>query len=555
MPGQIGQEPTPEAYCQRMVEVFREVKRVLRDDACLFLNVGDSFAGSPGNGRGGGEQLDGRLPHYSSSVKAAPGLKPKDLVGIPWRLAFALQQDGWYLRSDIVWSKPNPMPESVTDRPTKSHEYVFLFAKGVSSSVRIDFTQLPDERVHFGKNLGFQFGDTGASAYCVALASAIFDGAQRKHQFSLPPFYSEEWIQSPYDIASFDVFSLPMEHRAASIAARFLVSHITTKGFAEELNSLWLYLRQRNDLIEARVLAEMIRAPGVNANGDGTVTVYHSGHVCKFHLGHGYMITQKPSRCNYYWDQEAVMEPLSGSSVKRLSQPTFDSQTGGPKDYGHRTNENRSARKALCNLHEKLVAQEKWGGRHAGWKERAPGLGRNLRDVWTIPTEPCAEAHFATMPCALVEPCIKAGTSERGCCPQCGAPWQRVVEKETHFEGGSGAAGRTAEEVNASGKWAGSQHGMNIKLGPVVNTTTLDWVPTCKCDEGDPQPCVVLDPFFGAGTVGLVAERLGRSYIGIELNPEYAAIARRRIATNGKAKVVPPDPEDQGRLFGGEDVA
>jgi hypothetical protein len=130
-----------------------------------------------------------------------------------------------------------------------------------------------------------------------------------------------------------------------------------------------------------------------------------------------------------------------------------------------------------------------------------------------------------------------------------------VVEKETRFEGGSGAAGRTAEEVNASGKWAGSQHGMNIKLGPVVNTTTLGWTPTCKCDAGDPQPCTVLDPFFGAGTVGLVSERLGRSYIGIELNPEYAEIAKRRIATNGKAKVVAPDPEEQGRLFSEDDAA
>lgn len=377
VPGQIGLEPTPEAYCQRMVEVFREVRRVLRDDGTLWLNVGDSFAGSPGNGRGGGEQLDGRLPHYSSSVKAAPGLKPKDLVGVPWRLAFALQQDGWYLRSDIIWAKGcsfgpyvgNPMPESVTDRPTKSHEYVFLLSK-----------------------------------------------------------------------------------------------------------------RER-----------------------------------------------------YFWDATAVREPAEYG--RRTGGFRGDANGGGRYVQGRSFDNSAAAPKGATT-----------GGKN-------PAFGRNLRDVWTIPTESTAEAHFATMPTALVEPCIKAGTSERGCCPQCGAPWQRVVEKETHFEGGSGAAGRTAEEVNASGKWAGSQHGMNIKLGPVVNTTTLGWTPTCKCDAGDPRPCVILDPFFGAGTVGLVAERLGRSYIGIELNPEYAEIARRRIATNGKAKVVAPDPDEQGRLFGEDDVA
>ena len=126
---QLGLEATPEEWVERMVEVFREVRRVLRDDGTLWLNIGDSYAGSPGNGRGGVEQIEGGIPHYSSSDKAAPGLKPKDLCGMPWRLAFALQADGWYLRSDIIWAKPNPMPESVTDRPTKAHEYVFLLSK------------------------------------------------------------------------------------------------------------------------------------------------------------------------------------------------------------------------------------------------------------------------------------------------------------------------------------------------------------------------------------------------------------------------------------------
>lgn len=355
--GQIGQEPTPEAYCQRMVEVFREVRRVLRDDGTLWLNVGDSFAGSPGNGRGGGEQLDGRLPHYSSSVKAAPGLKPKDLVGIPWRLAFALQADGWYLRSDIIWAKGcsfgpyvgNPMPESVTDRPTKSHEYLFLLTK-----------------------------------------------------------------------------------------------------------------RER-----------------------------------------------------YYWDQEAVREAAANAPGGGF---------GPSRPRGTLRNDVGNARGDYSS-------------------------GRNLRDVWTIPTESTAEAHFATMPCALVEPCIKAGTSERGCCPGCLAPWRRVVERKGSESKAVGKS-QAKRDVGLATAFSGYADGSSAPT-----FTTLGWVPTCKCDAGDPQPCVVLDPFFGAGTVGLVSERLGRSYIGIELNPEYAEIARRRIATNGKAKVVPPDPEEQGRLFGGEEDA
>lgn len=132
--GQIGLEPTPEAYAAKMVEVFREVRRVLREDGVCFLNLGDSYAGS-GKGPAGniGAQHDERnLWKVNGGVVSGnvpPGLKPKDLVGIPWRVAFALQADGWWLRQDIIWAKPNPMPESVTDRCTKAHEYIFLLTK------------------------------------------------------------------------------------------------------------------------------------------------------------------------------------------------------------------------------------------------------------------------------------------------------------------------------------------------------------------------------------------------------------------------------------------
>ena len=130
--GQIGLEPTPEEYVARLVEVFREVRRVLRDDGTLWLNLGDSYAA---NRPYQVPSTKGGAKHSSSQAaggKAATvpdGLKPKDLIGIPWRVAFALQADGWYLRQDIIWHKPNPMPESVTDRCTKAHEYVFLLSK------------------------------------------------------------------------------------------------------------------------------------------------------------------------------------------------------------------------------------------------------------------------------------------------------------------------------------------------------------------------------------------------------------------------------------------
>jgi len=129
--GQIGLEDTPDAYVARLVEVFREVRRVLRDDGTLWLNLGDSYANDvKWGGSSGGKHVTalhgGAGP---GRARTHTGLKPKNLIGIPWRVAFALQADGWYLRQDIIWHKPNPMPESVRDRCTKAHEYVFLMSK------------------------------------------------------------------------------------------------------------------------------------------------------------------------------------------------------------------------------------------------------------------------------------------------------------------------------------------------------------------------------------------------------------------------------------------
>ena len=136
VPGQLGLERTPEEYTAKMVEIFREVRRVLRNDGTLWLNLGDCYAtggGAVGRCPGGGDQGDRflRMGHINTQPNRMPlpGLKHKDLVGIPWRIAFSLQADGWWLRQDIVWSKDNPMPESVRDRFCKSHEYIFLLSK------------------------------------------------------------------------------------------------------------------------------------------------------------------------------------------------------------------------------------------------------------------------------------------------------------------------------------------------------------------------------------------------------------------------------------------
>jgi site-specific DNA-methyltransferase (cytosine-N4-specific) len=153
---QIGLEPTPDEFVAKLVAVFREVRRVLRDDGTLWLNLGDSYnAGTNSkrkNGTGGVGNWHTADETGGIRVNVA-SLKPKDLIGIPWRVAFALQADGWYLRQDIIWHKPNPMPESVTDRCTKAHEYVFLLSK--SARYYFDSEAMQEPSVYAGKTGNF----------------------------------------------------------------------------------------------------------------------------------------------------------------------------------------------------------------------------------------------------------------------------------------------------------------------------------------------------------------------------------------------------------------
>jgi DNA modification methylase len=184
--GQIGQEQTPDDYAARLVEVFREVRRVLRDDGTLWLNLGDSYSSggrttqcSPGGKPG--------QPTISQGMRRAPtvdSLKPKDLVGIPWMVAFALRADGWYLRSDIIWSKPNPMPESVTHRPTKAHEYLFLLSK--SERYYYDAEAIKEPAITAGDDRGART-DNAAAAPPAPAARPVTGSATRERREALPP--------------------------------------------------------------------------------------------------------------------------------------------------------------------------------------------------------------------------------------------------------------------------------------------------------------------------------------------------------------------------------
>ena len=347
--GGIGLESTVGEWVQAMVEVGREVHRVLRDDGTWWLNLGDSYWGGKGASNNVSAHYDERdtetlnQRHHNINQRGATrpsdrrdqGFQPKTLLGQPWRVAFALQDDGWILRSAIVWHKPNPMPESVRDRPTNAYEMVFLLSK------------------------------------------------QGRY------FYDAEAIRVP--------------------AAK-----------------PWL-----RDFEYAGKSVELQKQGGKGRNGA--------------------------------YDR---------------TQSTADESTA------------------------------------------------NARNVWSIPTQGRPDAHFATFPDELPRRCILSGTSAKGVCADCGAPWVRVVEKESEQPKGNEQFKAQNTSRNDGDRW----HGTGL---PKTTTQTLGWQPTCGCNA-DTVPATVLDPFAGSGTTLAVAQELGKWGIGTDLNPEYLDLARGRInKTNG----------------------
>lgn len=311
---EIGREASLDEFVTALVEVFVEVRRVLHPAGTLWLNLGHSYGND------------------------------KQLLGAPWRAAFALQDDGWLLRSEVVWEKPNCLPSSVTDRPTISHETVFLFAK---------------------------------------------------------------------------------------------------------------------------------------------------------------------SR-RYFYDADAVREPsASGPSDVRKQLETRERLGGKHKHLV----DPLAAASSATNL----------GRRRA---VGTPG-SRNRRSVWRIATVPYRGQHTATMPPALAEVCLLAGTSERGCCPACGAPWRRIV-----------AVGELRDHPLRAGRKAPAPqfdatrnaYAPSATLGKERQRRTIGWEPTCACAAGEPLPAVVLDPFAGTSTAGQVALEHGRSFVGIELSAANVELSRRRLA-------------------------
>ena len=319
---QIGLEETPEQFVESLVNVFREVKRVLKDDGTLWLNLGDSYS-SGGRTTTTNQSVRGDKDYGVTRPPPVEGIKPKDLFGIPWRVAFALQADGWYLRQDIIWHKPNPMPESVQDRCTKAHEYIFLLSK------------------------------------------------------------------SPY----------------------------------------------------------------------------------------------------YYYDNVAIKE---------------EAQDWGTRD---RTNGKYHNEGTGLNPHTGLEKSYET---------------RNKRSVWTVPTKPYKEAHFAVFPTNLIEPAILAGSSEK-ICSGCGTAYRREMVT-------TDVPDRTVRDhmVGVIPK-RDKPTRMNSKNMLSLTKEDQGFVKQCDCNTDKTEQDRVLDPFGGSGTTALVADRHNRNATVIELNESYIEIAKNRL--------------------------
>ena len=217
--GQIGLEDSPDAYVARIVETFRSVRRVLRDDGTLWLNLGDSYSANPGQRKitdKAGLKQTSKRGSTDSPSRSVEHLGAKNLIGIPWRVAFALQADGWYLRSDIIWHKPNPMPESVTDRPTKSHEYLFLLSKSLHYYYDADAISEPsaglgETKIRFG---GSKYGDSDDPKHATKSGNTYTDSGTRNARtvWTIPT--------KPYAEAHFATFPVDLPARCIRAGSR-----------------------------------------------------------------------------------------------------------------------------------------------------------------------------------------------------------------------------------------------------------------------------------------------------------------------------------------------
>jgi len=557
--GQLGLERTPGEYVANLVAVFAEVRRVLKPSGTCWLNLGDSYAShDPGGYRqgeflnsGGREPVKGQARNRAGNYRPG-GLKPKDLVGIPWRTAFALQADGWYLRSDIIWSKPNPMPESVTDRPTKSHEYLFLLTKSAryyfdADAVREGWADdrngapgghKPAERNVGGRTDGLTRpgqdwvapeGRTGRNLRSVwTIATVPYrnttqsadDGGHRDTLSPDCPVHSlraiRRTLQTDGDDALLDHLRSRSPHngnRPAPMPADGLFANLgldsldASPSIPDSLpagSSLEPILGSAH---ESRTLTPPTSADGQESDAGSelhtsrTPTPTSEGDQGEQSVQDGLSAT---GRSGFESRTSVESGPLGSASLApESSTPDTDAQL----DLA-----DRLPRKGASSTAEDSVAGD-------------PADQTTGRTSGKCTCSDYSASHFAVFPPELPERCIKAGSSERGVCAECGAPWERAVERVV-----TGQRHISPKDVNPDRNDGPDDPSSRLHSQYFDDQRrTTGWRPTCA-HTTEPTPAVILDPFAGSGTVGMVANRLSRRAVLIDLNPEYLKQQMRRNA-------------------------
>lgn len=671
--GQIGLEQSPADYVADMVAVFSEVRRVLRDDGTVFMNLGDSYQNAKGQAGGVDPKQPARRHGLRPQDISVPGLKPKDLVGIPWSVAFALRADGWWLRDCIIWClSPSTIiyaKTATTEGPATVHDLVRLDPQTVKlwtgkkwsrvthwrgtracSPLKITLRSgeiiscTPEHEwpltngklvkagdLHTGDVLatctlpaptaafdmpadlawfaGLYMAEGSLSGNAIQIAGHTKELNRHARLKEIVTRFGGTYVyRSSGNTAAIvvhgEVLHGTIRHfitgkRANgkhlhsrcwtlpnAVLSEFLMGYLAGDGHWDEKNDRWRLgfcanHAWANDLrcIAARLGSSLTLNPGYakigrtrkfesyrgelrfvrsdHHNSKPRTEIIHIGtaseglyydigiqdephlfalasgvltHNCKPNCmpssvtdrtttSHEYifLLTKK---AHYYYDADAIREPITSSGGACFGPQTKVGVTR-TEDGGHAKIDGGGSMVQSRRLDDP--------------SQRNNPLGRNKRSVWTIPTNSFPDAHFATFPVALPELCIKAGTSARGCCPACGAPWKRIVERVPTgvmqkmcdgWDTGDGAHGT----IHRSGREKG-QAGI-----PVMKNVTINWLPSCKCAADDPVPCRVFDPFSGSGTTIMVARDLGRIGIGMDLKPDYNAIAQRRLALPKKLK-------------------
>ena len=536
---QIGLESTPDAYVETMVEVFRDVRRVLRDDGTLWLNLGDSYAtgaGKVGGRPGGGTQGDNWKGAMTSPNRMPiAGLKPKDLVGIPWSVAKALQAP--YYTGKIKRIEDRIWLAAMID----AEGCIFIHKRKVGQSNGQGYVRKNDS---YGSGLEVSNTNRAIVDRCmeiVGMGSICEQSPEQNHRRKQTIYRWNLRLNICRDVLR-EVYPhlVAKQHEARlaigcpSSGAKAATAHESLKalhnGRAADIDfpapssmyepGWWL----RSDIIWSKP------SPMPESVTDRPTKAHE----------YVFLLTKS---ARYFWDAEAVAEPFSD---ERMGNPGGGTRNYAPEDRNDGTD-----------------------SRMLAWDKGAERAGRNVRSVWEITTQPYAAAHFATFPEALPERCIKAGSREPGKRCDCDeiirTPTGSGVTNDPSLTTGRAGMNRQrrenegarlvtrrqqrhhAEQIKASphreamAAAAGQAFDHYVRIDasgarPLPDKLMQEWTvngwitdaPACDCPQ---QADTVLDPFCGAGTTGLVADRLRRDFIGIELNPEYLELARKRIGS------------------------